>query len=103
MQRRSFLGAIPLILLSVKTFALGQKNEKNDGVVKLSSGEEFKLPARIEEGERIQFKVSGSQMQPPIIRRNGHLIMGESQDMALDRDFAFTLVYANKEKGWVLI
>lgn len=119
MKRRFLLGSLGLALLTLRSQAsqiltpqkgtgmLGNKNDESNTnnlpVVDLGPGAEFKLPKQPSDGEYLIFKAQGDlSKNAAVIRANGSQIMGKSDDLEVDLNVQFTLVYSDKHKSWGL-
>lgn len=103
MKRRSFLGSIGLVFLTLKSWA-SQSGDSEASEVVVSPGKEFFLPANPKKGQKYRFSANKEWIaNPGTIRRNGQLIMGESSDLMLDTEVSFTLIYSDSENGWVFV
>jgi hypothetical protein len=107
MKRRTFLGgvfslaslpAFPSFSLE-KIFSGPKANVDGAEQVILGEARIFKLPATPQIDQKIHFVVGGHwQSNPPVIQGNGNGIVGKHEDLILDTNASFTLVF--KDNGW---
>lgn len=112
MKRRYILGGLGLALLSLRSqfsqMVSPQKETVNtdssvgkDNLVNLKAKQEFILPKNPTEGHFIVFRAEEDlHGRPAIIRRNGSLIMGKAEDLEVDLQAQFTLIYSESHKTW---
>lgn len=106
MERRSFLSALGLVFFPLKGLTAPKWTPQFESslpdLITIKEGQTFSLPRKPQVGELIHFQAQGDwQLNPPVIARNGHKIMGESSDLTLDINQSFALEYHNADMGWV--
>ena len=67
----------------------------------LGPGGSAELPPMPFEGQQVQvFSTGGWGACPAVLRGNGHAIQGRLEDLELDVDSSFSLIFRGSGRGW---
>lgn len=114
MKRRFLISSLGLALVSLRSYAsqivTPQKPTSSDPSrmkvqnILLKSGQTFQLPLSPVDGDIITFTTEGDCLKmSAVIRGQGQPILGQKEDLEVDINGQFSLVFSQSHQTWGLV